>query len=87
MQIAVGLAIRGGVPVLGLSVAYCPTIESATRLQQEMCAGDKLLTICFGEDVQYCCRPQEVSTSYEVTCTLPLHTVDLYTKLCAEGLC
>ncbi len=43
MQIAVGLAIRGGVPVLGLSVAYCPTIESATRLQQEMCAGDKLL--------------------------------------------
>ena len=83
MQIALGLAIRGGVPVPGLSVAYCPSVESATRLQQEVCAGDKLLTVCFGEDVQHCCRPQEVSSSYQVTCTLPQHILDLYPKSCA----
>jgi len=71
MQIALGLAIRGGVPVPSLSVADCPTIESATRLQQEVCTADKLLTVCFGEDVQYCCCPQKVSSSYQVTCITP----------------
>ena len=79
MQIAVGLAVRGGVPLPSLSVADCPTIKSATRLQQEMRTANKLLTICFGEDVQYCCRPQEVSSSYQVTCTIPL---GLYPKSC-----
>ncbi len=70
MQIALGLAIRGGVPVPSLSVANCPTIETATRLQQEVCAGNKLLTVCFGSEVQHCCCPQEVSSSYQVTCTI-----------------
>ena len=78
MQIAVGLAIRGGVPLPSLSVAHCPTIESAARLQQEVCTGDKFLTICFGEHVQNCCCPQEVSSSYQVTCTIPLHRLGLY---------
>ncbi len=78
MQVAFGLAIRGGVPVPSLSVADIPTIESATRLQQQMRTGDKLFTVCFGEHVQNCSCPQEVSSSYQVTCTLPLHTIGLY---------